>query len=248
MTNPDLSIIEAKGTDKGLPYEFKLQVKLANPNAPKDEDGDGVPDAPAARPPRLPPAPAPAPAVPRRRRTPAAPARRTRHRRSRVVSKKKIVAQGTRLQQHRRVAAAGQDRLLRHRRLLIVGLAWYLFVSDKQHRTGRPGAAGSRPARRVRNQAGPRRQPRAAQAAARADGAAAAADAAPAAEQDRDARPDRRHLADRARHRHHQRAVPAGRRSNPRSSTPRSRSRCAWWAPTTSSAPSSAAWPRCRAW
>ena len=50
MTNPDLSIIEAKGTDKGLPYEFKLQVKLANPNAPKDEDGDGVPDAPAAVP------------------------------------------------------------------------------------------------------------------------------------------------------------------------------------------------------
>lgn len=49
MTNPDLSIIEAKGSDKGLPYEFKLQVKLANPNAPKDEDGDGVPDAPAAQ-------------------------------------------------------------------------------------------------------------------------------------------------------------------------------------------------------
>ncbi len=47
MTNPDLSIIEAKGADKGLPYMFKLQVKLANPNAPKDEDGDGVPDAPA---------------------------------------------------------------------------------------------------------------------------------------------------------------------------------------------------------
>ena len=49
MTNPDLSIIEAKGGDKGLPYQFKLQVKLANPNAPKDEDGDGVPDAPAAQ-------------------------------------------------------------------------------------------------------------------------------------------------------------------------------------------------------
>jgi type IV pilus assembly protein PilN len=47
MTNPDLSIIEAKGNDKGLPYEFKLQVTLANPNAPKDENGDGVPDAPA---------------------------------------------------------------------------------------------------------------------------------------------------------------------------------------------------------
>jgi len=48
MTKPDLSIIEAKGGDKGLPYEFKLQVQLANPNAPKDEDGDGVPDEPAA--------------------------------------------------------------------------------------------------------------------------------------------------------------------------------------------------------
>lgn len=47
MTKPDLSIIEAKGNEKGLPYEFKLQVKLANPNAPKDEDGDGFPDAPA---------------------------------------------------------------------------------------------------------------------------------------------------------------------------------------------------------
>ena len=44
MTNPELSIIEARGTDKGLPYEFKLQVTLANPNAPKDVDGDGIPD------------------------------------------------------------------------------------------------------------------------------------------------------------------------------------------------------------
>lgn len=62
MTNPDLSIIEAKGTDKGLPYEFKLQVKLANPNAPKDEDGDGVPDAPTP-PAATPAAPAAAPAT-----------------------------------------------------------------------------------------------------------------------------------------------------------------------------------------
>lgn len=65
MTNPDLSIIEATGEDKGLPYEFKLQVKLANPNAPKDEDGDGVPDAPVA-PETAPASPATAP--------PAAPA------------------------------------------------------------------------------------------------------------------------------------------------------------------------------
>ncbi|MGO1002913.1 PilN domain-containing protein [Lysobacter sp. CA196] len=48
MTKPDLTIIEAKGNEKGLPYEFKLQVTLANPNAPKDEDGDGIPDAPVA--------------------------------------------------------------------------------------------------------------------------------------------------------------------------------------------------------
>jgi len=44
MTRPELSIIEARGTDKGLPYEFKLLVTLANPNAPKDLDGDGIPD------------------------------------------------------------------------------------------------------------------------------------------------------------------------------------------------------------
>ncbi|RNF85901.1 PilN domain-containing protein [Montanilutibacter psychrotolerans] len=48
MTKPDLSIIEAKGEDKGLPYVYALKVKLANPNAPKDENGDGIPDAPAA--------------------------------------------------------------------------------------------------------------------------------------------------------------------------------------------------------
>ena len=49
MTKPELSIIEAKsGDDPGLPYTFKLTVPLANPNAPKDSDGDGVPDQPAA--------------------------------------------------------------------------------------------------------------------------------------------------------------------------------------------------------
>ena len=45
MSDPQLSVIEAKGEDKGLPYEFKLQVKLADPNAPRDTDGDGIPDA-----------------------------------------------------------------------------------------------------------------------------------------------------------------------------------------------------------
>jgi len=47
MTSPELSVIEARGDNKGLPYEFDLQVKLANPNAPVDTNGDGVPDAPA---------------------------------------------------------------------------------------------------------------------------------------------------------------------------------------------------------
>lgn len=48
MTKPDLSIIEAKAGDPSLPFVFTLNVLLANPNAPKDENGDGVPDAPAA--------------------------------------------------------------------------------------------------------------------------------------------------------------------------------------------------------
>lgn len=43
MTKPDLNIIEAKAGNPGLPYEFNLKVKLANPNAPKD-----VEDAPAS--------------------------------------------------------------------------------------------------------------------------------------------------------------------------------------------------------
>jgi type IV pilus assembly protein PilN len=60
MTGPDLSVIEAKGENKGLPYEFNLKVKLANPNAPKDTNGDGVPDTPAVIAPTgaTPPAPA----------------------------------------------------------------------------------------------------------------------------------------------------------------------------------------------
>ena len=45
MTRPDLSIIEARDGVAGLPYAFTLGVTLANPNAPKDEDGDGIPDA-----------------------------------------------------------------------------------------------------------------------------------------------------------------------------------------------------------
>ncbi|GAB3729324.1 hypothetical protein GCM10028862_07630 [Luteimonas pelagia] len=44
MTRPDLSIIEARAGEPGLPYVFNLTVTLANPNAPIDTDGDGVPD------------------------------------------------------------------------------------------------------------------------------------------------------------------------------------------------------------
>jgi len=50
MTKPELSVIEAKAGDNSLPYEFTLTVLLADPNAPKDADGDGVPDAPTAQP------------------------------------------------------------------------------------------------------------------------------------------------------------------------------------------------------
>ena len=52
MTNPDLNIIEAKEGNPGLPYEFNLKVKLANPNAPKEgeEAAAGGATAPAAAP------------------------------------------------------------------------------------------------------------------------------------------------------------------------------------------------------
>lgn len=51
MTNPDLNIIEAKEGNAGLPYEFNLKVKLANPNAPKDGEEDAAPAAAPAAPP-----------------------------------------------------------------------------------------------------------------------------------------------------------------------------------------------------
>jgi type IV pilus assembly protein PilN len=82
MTKPDLSIIEAKAGDAGLPYAFTLTVMLANPNAPKDENGDGVPDAPVAATPATagqPAAPAatPAPSAAPAAAAPAAPATTT---------------------------------------------------------------------------------------------------------------------------------------------------------------------------
>ena len=48
MTNPDLNVIEAKEGNPGLPYEFTLKVKLANPNAPKDGEENAAPAAPAS--------------------------------------------------------------------------------------------------------------------------------------------------------------------------------------------------------
>lgn len=56
MTNPDLNVIEAKAGNPGLPYEFNLKVKLANPNAPKE--GEEAAAAPASA--TTPPAAAPA--------------------------------------------------------------------------------------------------------------------------------------------------------------------------------------------
>ncbi|MFT4178885.1 MAG: PilN domain-containing protein [Thermomonas sp.] len=50
MVNPDLNVIEAKEGNPGLPYEFNLKVKLANPNAPKDGEDGADAAAPAAAP------------------------------------------------------------------------------------------------------------------------------------------------------------------------------------------------------
>ena len=48
MANPDLSIIEAKGSDKGLPNAFSLKVTLKSPSA--EEEAAAEPAAPAAAP------------------------------------------------------------------------------------------------------------------------------------------------------------------------------------------------------
>lgn len=58
MTNPEVNVIEAKDADKALvipssnnvvlPYAFTLQVKLANPNAPKEGEAATPGAAPAA--------------------------------------------------------------------------------------------------------------------------------------------------------------------------------------------------------
>ncbi len=75
MSKPELSVIQAEGDDKGLPYTFSLTVTLANPNAKKEgEEGAVAVDpaaaaaAPATLQPLSPAQPAVAPAA-----TPAAP-------------------------------------------------------------------------------------------------------------------------------------------------------------------------------
>jgi type IV pilus assembly protein PilN len=42
MSRPDLSIIEAKGADKNMPYIFNLKVTLVRPKAPGEESDDQV--------------------------------------------------------------------------------------------------------------------------------------------------------------------------------------------------------------
>ena len=47
MTNPDLSVIEAKGDDKTLPYQFNLTLTLTKPGQPKDANGVPIATPPA---------------------------------------------------------------------------------------------------------------------------------------------------------------------------------------------------------
>ncbi len=48
MSKPELSVIQAEGDDKGLPYTFSLTVTLANPNAKKEGEEAEVATDPAA--------------------------------------------------------------------------------------------------------------------------------------------------------------------------------------------------------
>lgn len=52
MSQPELTIIEAKGGDKGLPYQFTLITTIGNPNTKTEASGEGAADAanPAAAP------------------------------------------------------------------------------------------------------------------------------------------------------------------------------------------------------
>jgi type IV pilus assembly protein PilN len=81
MENPDLDIIELRGSDPGLPNEFSLKVKLKNPDEKKPGEPAAGVDAGAAAAAAAPlpegmspPAPAPAPASTAAPATVAAPA------------------------------------------------------------------------------------------------------------------------------------------------------------------------------
>ena len=50
MTRPELTVIEAREGNSGLPYAFDLTVKLANPNAAAPDESTVVADAAAAAP------------------------------------------------------------------------------------------------------------------------------------------------------------------------------------------------------
>jgi type IV pilus assembly protein PilN len=71
MTKPELSIIEVKDGDKGLPYSFSLKVTLKNPQDSEAQNGAApdtavappVPVEPAATPATTPAAPATTPAA-----------------------------------------------------------------------------------------------------------------------------------------------------------------------------------------
>jgi len=62
MTKPDLTVIEAKGTDKGLPYQYSLKVTLTTPAATQEAAGAAIPTDPANPAPAGVPATVPAPA------------------------------------------------------------------------------------------------------------------------------------------------------------------------------------------
>lgn len=58
MSSPDLTIIETKGEDKGLPNVFSLKVTLKSPASPEEEEAAAAAAAPAV-PAAAPPAAAP---------------------------------------------------------------------------------------------------------------------------------------------------------------------------------------------
>ena len=166
MTKPDLSIIEAKGDDKGLPFvvhpggdswpiRTRPRMRTATACPIRCRRSTPHPQAPQHRPrrrrprrPRLPPR-HPHPKAPRPRRLPPLPKEPRRE------PEEKDVAQGTRLQQHRRMAArVRRSGSACWSALLIFGLLWWLLTRDKGdeleglERTGnRSCAASSRPSR-----------------------------------------------------------------------------------------------------